>query len=176
LGIHPRDVDSLFTIFTAPIIHASWNHLISNSIPVLVLGTVLFVIYNKTGIFIWLLIHIFTGLMVWAFARNSYHVGASGMVYGVASFLFFSGLFRLDTVSMAISALVALLYGGMVWGVLPLESGISWESHLFGGIVGVVLAYLFRNTDRKNLPTKDEKLEYKTFRDYLKDIAEDRKL
>lgn len=168
LGIYPRDVHSLFAIFTAPIIHGSWGHLISNSLPIFILGTVLFITYNKIGIFIWMLIHFLTGLLVWLFARESYHIGASGIVYGVASFLFFSGWFRMDGKAIAISLFVALFYGGMVWGVFPLEDGVSWESHLLGGIVGLFLAFLFRNTNRDKLnPEEQEKLDYKTFKDYI---------
>jgi len=167
LGIFPRDVHSLFTIFTAPIIHGSWGHLISNSLPVFILGSVLFISYNRIGIFIWLLIHFLTGLLVWLFARESYHVGASGIIYGVASFLLFSGWFRMDGKAIAISLFVALFYGGMVWGVLPIEEGVSWESHLFGGIVGMFLAYVFRKVNRKEIPEEQDQLNYKTFRDFL---------
>jgi len=85
--------------------------------------------------------------MVWLFARSSYHIGASGLVYGFAAFLFFSGLFRKDKSSMALSLLVVFLYGGMVWGVLPVKPEISFESHLFGALTGIVCSYIFRKND-----------------------------
>lgn len=168
LGIYPREKYALIGIFTAPIIHGSWEHLISNSLPIFILGTILFVTYNRIGIFIWVLIHILTGFFVWLFARESFHVGASGIVYGVASFLFFSGWFRLDARAIAIALIVTIMYGGLVWGVLPIQAGVSWESHLIGGIVGAVLAYIFRNSDRKEITnTPTEEIERKTFRDFL---------
>lgn len=167
LGIYPRDYHTLFTIFTAPIVHGSWEHLISNSLPIFILGTALFITYNKIGLLIWFLIHCFTGLMVWAFARESYHVGASGIIYGVATFLFFSGIFRLDIKSIAISLFVALFYGGLVWGVFPLDNGVSWESHLFGGLVGLVLAFMFKNIDKNETTKEPEQLNYKTFKDFI---------
>ena len=145
LGIHPRDSTSLIGIFTSPLIHGNWEHLLSNSLPLLILGTLLFIIYDEFAIWIWILNYIFTGLLVWIFARDSYHIGASGIIYGLASFLFFSGFFRMDIKSIAISSGVAIFYGGLVWGILPIQPGVSWESHLFGGIVGLVLSYLYRN-------------------------------
>ena len=87
------------------------------------------------------------GLLVWLFARESYHIGASGLVYGFAAFLFFSGLFRKDKRSIALSLLIVFLYGGMVWGVLPTDPKISFESHLFGALTGIVCAFLFRKND-----------------------------
>lgn len=169
-GIYPREQSALIGIFTAPIVHASWEHLLSNTIPIFILGTILFITYNRIGLFIWLLIHVFTGLLVWLFARESYHVGASGIVYGVASFLFFSGWFRLDVKAIAISLIVTLMYGGLIWGVLPMQPGVSWESHLLGGIVGLVLAYLFKSQNRRIDDSHYESMERKSFKDFLNKI------
>jgi membrane associated rhomboid family serine protease len=82
--------------------------------------------------------------LVWLFARPVYHVGASGIIYGLLGFLFFSGIFRRDNRSIAIALLITFLYGGLIWGVLPGARGISWESHLFGGISGIVIAFIFQ--------------------------------
>ncbi|MFN8237668.1 MAG: rhomboid family intramembrane serine protease [Chitinophagales bacterium] len=116
LGIYPRDTTTLFGIFTSPIIHGSWGHLLSNSIPLLVLGLLLFFTYERIAIWVWTFNYFLTGLMVWLFARDSYHIGASGIVYGLASFLLFSGFFRMDIKSIAVSSGVALFmaewYGG----------------------------------------------------------------
>lgn len=172
LGIHPRDSTSLFGIFTSPLIHGNWEHLTSNSLPILILGILLFTIYDKIAIWVWILNYVFTGLLVWLFARDSYHIGASGIIYGLASFLFFSGIFRMDIKSIAIASGVAIFYGGMVWGILPIQAGVSWESHLFGGIVGLTLAYLFRNIhkDETNQYYEEEEITRKTFDDFLKKI------
>lgn len=157
LGIHPRDSTTLIGIFTSPLIHGNWEHLLSNSLPLLILGTLIFLIYDEFAIWIWILNYIFTGLLVWFFARDSYHIGASGIIYGLASFLFFSGFFRMDIKSIAISSGVAVFYGGLVWGILPIQPGVSWESHLFGGIVGLALSYLYRNAYNDTNTTNDEK-------------------
>lgn len=169
LGIHPRDSSSLIGIFTSPLIHGNWEHLLSNSLPLLILGILLFVIYNEFAIWIWILNYIFTGLLVWFFARDSYHIGASGIVYGLASFLFFSGFFRMDIKSIAIASGVGIFYGGLVWGILPIQPGVSWESHLFGGIVGFVLSYIFRNSYKEiSTPNdKDSISSRKTYDEFL---------
>ncbi len=172
LGIYPRDTTTLFGIFTSPIIHGSWGHLLSNSIPLLVLGLLLFFTYERIAIWVWTFNYFLTGLMVWLFARDSYHIGASGIVYGLASFLLFSGFFRMDIKSIAVSSGVALFYGGMVWGIFPLERGISWESHLFGGIVGLLLAFLYRNKFKDTLIEVHEEegiQSRKTFERFLKE-------
>lgn len=170
LGIYPRDTTTLLGIFTAPLIHGSWGHLISNTLPVLFLGVLLFVIYPRAALAVWIINYLLTGLLVWLFARSSYHIGASGIVYGLASYLFFSGFIRMDVKSIAIAGGVAILYGGMVWGILPLESGVSWESHLFGGISGLLLAILFRKSDIEfnTFSVSDNESNRKSFEDYLK--------
>ena len=176
-GIFPRETSSLIGIIATPIVHGSFEHLISNSLPIFILGTILFVSYNRIGYLIWILIHIFTGILVWLFARGgTFHIGASGVVYGVASFLFFSGFFRFDIKAIAIASGVAIFYGGMIWGILPIQPGVSWESHLFGGITGAVLAYLFKNVDndKKHLEMELEHQKNidnrKTFDDFIKKI------
>lgn len=102
---------------------------------------------QKSFLSAFVFIYLITGLLVWIFARPAYHIGASGIVYGFVSFLFFSGLFRKDNISIALSLIVTFLYGGLVWGIIPGLEGISWESHLFGGITGLIAAYLFRKID-----------------------------
>jgi membrane associated rhomboid family serine protease len=170
LGIHPRDKTTLIGILTSPLIHGNWQHLFANTLPVLILGLVLFLTYEKFAVKVWLLIYLFTGLLVWLFARGtSYHIGASGIIYGLASFLLFSGFFRMDIKSIAIACGVSVFYGGMVWGIFPLENGVSWESHLFGGISGLMLAYLYRNTDKDSIIQQHESeiTERKTFNDFI---------
>ncbi|MEZ5055266.1 MAG: rhomboid family intramembrane serine protease [Chitinophagales bacterium] len=170
LGIQPRHFDSILGIICSPLIHGNWKHLFSNSFPLLILGVLLFLSYEKISIRVWCYNYLFTGIFVWVFARgNSYHIGASGIVYGLAAFLFFSGFFRMDIKAIAVASGVALFYGGMVWGVLPLEKGVSWESHLIGGIVGFVLAFVFRNHYKsiEIMAHEMEEKESKSFEQYL---------
>lgn len=144
LGVYPRKFSGLLGILLAPFIHSDLNHIINNSVSFFILLTGLIYFYRdlsfKVLIFIWLL----SGLMVWIGAREAYHIGISGIIYGIASFMFFSGVFRKDTRLMAISLLVVFLYGGMVWGVLPVYPTISWEYHLFGAISGLIAAVYYR--------------------------------
>jgi len=147
MGILPRDMIGIIGIISGPIVHANFSHLLSNTIPLLILGWTILFFYSKVSYKSFLVIYVLTGLFVWLFARQVYHIGASGIVYGFVSFLFFSGIFRRDNKSIAIALIVTFLYGGIVWGVLPGQKGISWESHLFGGIAGIITAFIFRKVD-----------------------------
>lgn len=147
LGIHPRSLDGLIGIITGPLIHAGFPHLISNSIPMLILGTGIFYFYPNAAVKVVITIYFLTDIMVWLFARHVWHVGASGVIYGFLAFIFFSGIFRRDNRSIGLSLLVTFLYGGLIWGVLPGMKGISWESHLFGGLVGILTAFIFKRSD-----------------------------
>ena len=147
LGLLPRNLLGLLGIVTAPLIHADFSHLISNTIPLIILGWIIFSFYPKVSYILFVFIYFFTGVFVWIFARQVYHIGASGIVYGFVSFLFFSGIFRRDNKSIALALVITFLYGGLVWGMIPGLKGISWESHLFGAITGLIAAYLFRKID-----------------------------
>jgi membrane associated rhomboid family serine protease len=147
MGILPRDMIGILGILSGPVVHANFSHLLSNTMPLLILGWTIFFFYSKVSYKSFIVIYVLTGLFVWLFAREVYHIGASGIVYGFVSFLFFSGIFRRDNKSIAIALIVTFLYGGIVWGVLPGQKGISWESHLFGGIAGIITAFIFRKID-----------------------------
>lgn len=147
MGVLPRTGSGVLGIFTGPLIHAGFPHLISNTVPLIVLGWIIFFFSPKVAYYSFFLIYLLTDLLVWLFARQVYHIGASGIVYGFLSFLFFSGVFRRDNKSIALALLVTFLYGGVVWGVLPGQEGISWESHLSGMISGLLAAFLFRKID-----------------------------
>jgi membrane associated rhomboid family serine protease len=154
LGIAPRDPATLTGIITSVFIHGDIGHIASNSIPILVLGMMLFYFYKKIarGAFIW--IWIVSGIWLWIGGRNNplhntYHIGASTLIYGLAAFLFFSGVFRKHVQLMFVSALVVFLYGSIMWGVFPLRPEMSWEGHLFGALAGVLVAYSFRNEGPK---------------------------
>jgi len=140
-GIRPRTLDGLIGIFTAPMLHGGLNHLISNTIPLLFLGTVLFFFYERIAGIVFFRAYFWTNVLVWIFGRPaSNHIGASGVVYGLAFFLIFFGIFRRDFTSIVISVVVILMYGGVVYGVLPFDPQISWESHLAGALVGIYTA------------------------------------
>jgi membrane associated rhomboid family serine protease len=151
-GILPRTLIGLRGILFSPFIHGGVNHLLSNSVPLLVLGWFTVYFYPKATGRVVLVSWLATGLWVWSMGRESYHIGASGMVYSLAGFLFFSGLFRRRIALMAVSLIVVFLYGSMWWGVLPLEPGVSWESHLFGGIVGTLMAWWYREVPPAHVP------------------------
>ncbi len=120
------------------------NHLFSNTVPLLILGSVMFYFYRPIAFQVFFWVYLMTGIWVWVAARDAYHIGASGLVYGFLTFLFFSGVFRKDTRLLSISLFVAFLYGGTMYGILPITKGISWESHLMGSLAGLVTAYHFR--------------------------------
>jgi membrane associated rhomboid family serine protease len=158
LGVYPRLWSGLAGILTAPLAHGSWSHLVSNSVPLLVLSAGVLYFYREVKGPVLITAYLAPGLWVWVAARSSYHIGASGMVYALAFFLFFSGVFRRDFRSLALALVVAFFYGSMVWGVFPMEEGVSWESHLFGGLAGVVMAWYFRKRgpSRKTYSWEDE--------------------
>lgn len=146
-GIYPRTIKGLIGIITSPIIHGNLNHLYSNAIPIVVLGTSIFYFYPSSSKKTLTIIYFITNSLVWLFARESYHIGASGIVYGMFSFLFFSGIIRKDKRAITLSVLTIFIYGGIMYGIFPTKEGISWESHLFGFIVGIFTAYYFRKKD-----------------------------
>jgi len=143
-GLQPRKVEGLLGIVGAVFLHADWKHLFNNSIPLLILGSSLFYFYKEVAwkVIIWVVI--MGGLWTWISARESVHIGASGLLYGLFSFLLFSGFIRRNKQLLSISFLVAFLYGSLVWGLLPIDYRVSWESHLWGFIAGIVLAIYYR--------------------------------
>ncbi len=144
-GILPLHVEGLPGILFSPFIHGSYDHLISNSVPFLILTFTLLYFYRNLAYRIFFMIYILSGICVWLGGRESWHIGASGIVYGLASFLFFSGVFRRDTNLLTIGIIVAFLYGSMFWGIFPIKPEISWESHLWGSASGLVLAFYYRH-------------------------------
>ena len=145
-GVFPLSASGLKGVIFSPLIHGSFQHLISNTFPLLILGWALFYFYRELGFRITLLAWIMSGIWVWVFARESYHIGASGIIYSWAAFLFVSGVIRNHPRLMALSLLVAFLYGSMVWGIFPLRQGVSWEGHLMGMMAGLVLALFYKDT------------------------------
>jgi membrane associated rhomboid family serine protease len=144
LGVYPRTEVGLLGILFAPLLHGGLVHLVSNTIPLLILGTTLYFFYPKAAARIFFLSYFGTNILVWIFARPSFHIGASGIVYGIAFFLFFIGFFRKDFISVAISIITIFFYGGIVFGMLPGQEMVSWETHLMGALVGFGCAFYFR--------------------------------
>ena len=155
-GILPRHLIGIRGIVLAPLIHGDWGHLISNSGSFLVLCTGLFYFYRNKAFTIFFLIYFISGILVWITARYSLHIGASGIIYGLAAFLFSGGIISKEKALIAIALLVVFLYGSMMWGVLPVNNGVSWESHLAGSITGIFLAFIFVKPQPKDLPHSDK--------------------
>ena len=150
LGIKPRSISGISGILTAPMIHGNLSHLISNTLPLLFLGSILFFFYERIGGKVFFRCYFYTNILVWLLSpRASYHIGASGLIYGLSAFLIFFGLLRSDFVSLLISLAILFIYGGIFYGVLPTDPHISWESHLAGALVGTVTAFNLADKKRE---------------------------
>jgi membrane associated rhomboid family serine protease len=158
-GLRPREIDGLFGILAAPLLHGSFSHLISNSMPLFILVTGILYLYPASAFKAIALIYFGTGMAVWFLGRPSVHIGASGLVYGLAAYVFVAGLLRRDVRAVAASMLVYFLYGTLVWGILPLVTGVSWETHLAASIIGTLSAIWYRGQDlppRKHYDWEEE--------------------
>ncbi|MEX0983124.1 MAG: rhomboid family intramembrane serine protease [Bacteroidales bacterium] len=144
-GVMPRKVRGLQGILFSPLIHGDWKHLFDNSIPIFLLSFALFYFYRGIAFTIYVFIYIIGGAILWMIGRDAYHIGASGIIYGLAAFLFLSGVIRKVRHLMAISLLVVFLYGSLIWGLLPFDYEVSWEGHISGAVVGIALAILYRD-------------------------------
>ncbi|MCX7554226.1 rhomboid family intramembrane serine protease [Marinicella sp. S1101] len=156
-GTKPRTIEGLLGIVTMPFIHSGWPHLVGNSLPMFVAVLALFGNYPKVAKMIVLLSIVLTGTLVWVFGREVNHIGSSGLFYALLSYLFVSGFLKKDIQSIGISIAIAFMYGSMIWGIFPGKPGVSWESHMFGFLVGVFLAYNTKDIDRPVL--KDWQLD-----------------
>ncbi len=148
LGIYPLNIKGLPGIVLMPFVHGSFSHLMANSVSFLVLSSALFYFYREISWKVLLGIWVLSGMWVWFGGRPSWHIGASGVIYGLSAFLFFSGVIRQVKGLAALSLIVAFLYGSMIWGVFPdffpKEKNISWEGHLGGFVTGVIMAIYYR--------------------------------
>lgn len=162
-AVSPREVIGLTGILFAPLLHGGWGHLIANSFTLVILGTVLQFAYPRSARWMLLLTWLGSGLGVWLFAAHSYHIGASGLTYGMMFYIFVSGILRRDRQSIALSMIVFFVYGSMIWGVFPQEQGISYETHFFGALFGIISAFIFRHLDpllpEKHYDWEDEESE-----------------
>ena len=146
LGVYPRTLQGLIGIIVSPLIHNDGAHLIANSFPLLLLGVGLIYFYREISTSVLSAIYLLPGMLVWLFARQSHHIGASGVVYGLMFFLLVSGFIKRDKRQLAVSFVVLVLYGGSMFsGLFPLQPQVSWESHLSGAVIGSILAVYYRN-------------------------------
>ncbi|AZJ36575.1 rhomboid family intramembrane serine protease [Tenacibaculum singaporense] len=143
-GVFPRSFSGLKGVLCSPFIHSDTNHLFNNSVPLFVLSACLFYFYKEVAVKVLIYGGIVTGLLTWIIARESYHIGASGVVYLLFSFVLFSGIIKKNYRLVAVSFITIFLYGSMVWYVLPIKEGMSWEGHLSGLVTGFVLSLLYR--------------------------------
>jgi membrane associated rhomboid family serine protease len=171
-GIIPQKLYGLRGIIFSPFIHGDTVHLLNNSLPIFLLTMALIYFYQSIALRVVFLSQLVGGLLTWIIATNGSHIGASGIIYSLATFLFFSGVFRKHPRLMAISLIVVFIYGGMVWGVFPIKQGVSWEGHLSGGIAGLLIAIVYRKIGPQKKVYKWQKEEEKTEFDlYLEDLA-----
>jgi membrane associated rhomboid family serine protease len=146
-GVRPHEWAGLPGIVLAPLLHANFAHLLANSLPLVVLGTAMLHLYPQSARIVLPAVYFGPGIAVWLFARDSIHVGASGLVYGLVSYIFVAGVLRRDRRAIAASLLVAFMYGALAWGVLPIQPGVSWETHLAAAWIGVALAFVLSDLD-----------------------------
>jgi membrane associated rhomboid family serine protease len=160
LGVRPGEIDGLIGVVTGPLIHGSVEHLVGNTLPLLVLGTLTLSVYRRSAGRAIALIWLLSGLGIWLFGRTSSHIGASGLSHGLMFFLFALGLLRRDRAAIGAMLIAFFLYGGMLLTVLPGDPKVSWEAHLFGALAGVIAALIWRHRDpmpaRKRYSWDDE--------------------
>lgn len=154
-GLRPGSIAGLTGVFAAPLLHGSFEHLLSNTMPMFIAMTATLYLYPRSAFRVIPMIWIGSGVLAWFIGRPSLHYGASGLIYGLLAYVFFSGILRRDMRSVSVSLLVGFLYGSMVWGVLPIKPHMSWEMHLGGAVMGVLLAFVYRNWDRTPLVRYD---------------------
>ncbi len=144
-GVLPQHISGLKGILFMPLIHGDFGHLLSNTPPLFAMSALILFFYRKVAIRSFVMIYLLSGLAVWLFARPVFHIGASGVIYGLVSFVFWNGIFRRNLKAIVLSLIVMFYYGSMFAGILPGQEGISWEGHLFGGLVGIFVSYWFKD-------------------------------
>jgi membrane associated rhomboid family serine protease len=147
-GLRPGSVAGLVGVLTAPLLHANFPHILSNTLPMVISMTATLYLYPNSALRVLPAIWLGSGLLAWVIGRPSLHLGASGLIYGLLAYVFVGGILRRDLRSVSVSLLVGFLYGSMVWGVLPTRPNMSWEMHLTGAFMGVLMAFVYSKWDR----------------------------
>ena len=168
LGVHPRHWNEWYTMLSGALIHSNIEHLLNNTYPLAICGLFIYFLFERFSNMVFVFSYLLSGLLIFLFARSStYHIGASGVAYSWAFLLAASGFFRKDRISLGLGLVVAFLYGSMIWGILPVQPGVSWDGHLYGAFGGVIVAYLFRNVNRKkttpNHTENDDEYEFQHY-------------
>lgn len=172
-GIYPQKLSGLKGVIFSPFIHSGIEHLYHNTIPLFVLSAGLFYFYRSIAWKIVILGILLSGVLTWLIGRPSFHIGASGFIYVLVSFLFFKGIIAKHYRLIALSLLVVFLYGSMVWYVLPIKQGMSWEGHLSGLVVGIIFALIFNKEVPKPKKYRWEEADYNEEEDeFLKHFDE----
>lgn len=146
-GVRPRQLTGALGALSAPLVHADFAHLVANTAPLAVVGTAMLFLYPSASLRVLPAIYLGPGIAVWLFGRDSTHLGASGLVYGLVAYVFAAGLLRRDRRAIAASLSVAFMYGSLAWGVLPTPDPVSWETHLAAALIGVAGAFFLRRLD-----------------------------
>lgn len=147
-GLRPGSLAGLVGVLTAPLLHASFQHILSNTLPMFISLTATLYLYPASAMRVIPAVWLGSGLLAWFIGRPSLHLGASGLIYGLLAYVFVGGLLRRDMRSVSVSLMVAFLYGSMIWGVLPTRPHMSWEMHLSGAVMGVLMAFVYAKWDR----------------------------
>lgn len=163
-GVLPRSLSHLYGIFTMPFLHADLQHILSNTPPLFILTSFLFYFYRRFFGWVFMYVYLLAGFWTWIIGRPDFHIGASGVIYGLTSYVFFSGVWSKNYRLSALSLLIVFLYGSIIWGIFPMEKHVSWEGHMSGFVAGFVLSIYYR----KQLPGRkkydwelaDDKTEY----------------
>jgi len=173
-GIFPRRVENIWGVFTLIFIHADWGHLANNVISFVLLSSFLYFFYKPIATKVLLISYVVSGLILWVIGRESWHIGASGLIYSIAFFLFFSGIIRKYVTLIALSLVVVFIYGSMIWHIFPwsVEDTISWEGHLAGGLVGIVLSIWYRKKGPQKPVVQWDEDENETDDNILNEIVE----
>jgi membrane associated rhomboid family serine protease len=158
-GVRPRTRSGLIGILLAPLLHADFAHLIANSVPLAVLGATLLYVYPASALRVLPAIYLGPGIVVWLLAPGGVHIGASGLVYGLIAYILIAGVLRRDRRAIGAALLVCFMYGALLWGVLPIRHGMSWETHLAAALIGAATAFALRRSDvppRRRYSWEDE--------------------
>ncbi|MDR2011063.1 MAG: rhomboid family intramembrane serine protease [Bacteroidales bacterium] len=143
-GLLPRSISNWYGIFTMPFLHGGFDHILSNTVSFIIMGTMIFYFYKKDALSVFLWSYFLSGILTWIIGRDNIHIGASAMIYAFAGYIFTSGILSKNRNLTAVSLIVVFLYGSMIWGIFPQNNGISWEGHLSGLAVGIGLSFIYR--------------------------------